>query len=506
MPRGAALPRPAAEQVAQVSLAGMLWFWVGFLLFVFALLAFDLGVASRRSTVPTIGKALAWTGFYVALALLFNLLVYAMYEHHWLGAGGGPGPALAGGAGAGSAGLPGGEAAGPGGTPRIDGKQAALEFFMAWLLEKSLSLDNIFVIALIFSYFRIPTEHQHRVLFWGILGALLLRGLLIGFGAALMARFSWMIYVFGGLLLLTAVKMLVAQSDKLEPESNPLVRIARRIHPVTTTLHGSHFFVREGGVRAMTPLFLTLLVVESTDVLFALDSIPAVFAVTSDPFLVFTSNIFAILGLRALYFVLAGFLEKFRYMKMSLVFVLAYVGVKMMLSHSHPIPNLVSLAIIGGLLAVGVAASVAASHRETARLISPIADELEELGLVTLRQGRRVVIFVIGSTLLALGVLMLVTPGPGLPAMLLGLGLLGLEFAWARRWMKTTRRKALEIENVVRRRTGLKERVPGTDLAPEDPAAAAGRPSEHATHAGHPGPGQRPRGPSAHSASEPGEG
>jgi predicted tellurium resistance membrane protein TerC len=197
----------------------------------------------------------------------------------------------------------------------LDGRTAALQFFTGFVLEKSLSLDNIFVIALIFAYFRIPLAYQHRVLFWGILGALVLRGIMIGAGAALIHRFDWMVYVCGGVLLFTAVRLLVARHDNLEPEKSPVVRIERRLYPVTNDLRGARFLVRMDGQRAMTPLFLVLLLVEATDVLFAVDSIPAIFAVTTDPFVVFTSNIFAILGLRSLYFALAPLMDRFRYPK-----------------------------------------------------------------------------------------------------------------------------------------------------------------------------------------------
>lgn len=408
----------------------MIWFWIAFLALVIALLAVDLGVVGKKAVVPTITGALLWTAFYVCFALAFNVVVYFVYEHHWFGAGA---------------------------VSAIGGREAAIQFFTGWLLEKTLSLDNVFVIALIFAYFRIPPAFQHRVLTWGILGALIMRGVLIGAGAAMMARFHWTAYLFGALLILTAVKMLVARHDNLEPDKNPIVRLARRVYPVTG-LHGADFFVVENGRRAMTPLFLTMLVVESSDLLFAIDSIPAVLAVTSDPFLVYTSNIFAVLGLRALYFVLAGFMARFRYLKMSLVFLLAYVGVKMMLTHHSPIPNPVSLAIIAGILSVGVIASLVAGDRDTAPLRSPLLDEIEQMRRVTLRQARRVVIFVVGVTLLALGAVMLLAPGPGLLVILGGLGLLGIEFAWARRWLKATKKKAREVENALRRKANLPER------------------------------------------------
>jgi tellurite resistance protein TerC len=312
--------------------------WGGFTTFVLALLALDLGVFHRETRALRSREALGWAGFYLTLAIAFNVLVFYLYERNWLGVGV-------------SVGHP------------LDGRTAALQFLTGYLLEQSLSLDNVFVIALIFGYFRIPLQYQHRVLFWGILGALIMRGAMIALGAALIARFDWVIYVFGGILILTSLRMLMAGDQDPEPEMNWLVRLARRFYPVTADLHGERFFIDVAGQRTATPLFLVLLMVESTDVLFAVDSIPAIFAVTQDPFLVFTSNIFAILGLRNLYFAIAPLLGKFRYLKTSLVIILAFVGVKMLLSHTLPIPTLWSLATILGILVSGILASAFMARR-----------------------------------------------------------------------------------------------------------------------------------------------
>ncbi len=315
-----------------------IWLWLGFLVLVFALLALDLGVFNRKLHVIKAREALGWTAFWISLALVFNGAVYFMYEHHWLGIGSAIGHELT-------------------------GKQAALQFFTGFIIEKSLSLDNIFVIALIFSYFNVPGKYQHRVLFWGIIGALVTRGVMIVAGVALIERFSWMIYVFGALLLLTAVRMFMTGEEKVEPEKNKLVLFARRFFTVFPKIESERFFTRLNGQWAMTPLFIVLLVIESTDVLFAVDSIPAIFAITYDPFIIFTSNVFAILGLRSLYFALAAVLEKFRYMKASLVFVLAFVGVKMLLSQIFHIPTLISLGVIGGILTAGILVSLWASRK-----------------------------------------------------------------------------------------------------------------------------------------------
>ncbi len=327
--------------------------WIGFILFVLALLGLDLGVFNRKAHAIAVKEALAWSAFWISLAMIFNVAIYFMYERHLFGVG-----------------LEIGH--------ELSGKQAALQFFTGYVIEKSLSLDNIFVIALIFAYFRVPGMYQHRVLFFGILGALILRGLMIAAGSALIARFNWIVYVFGAFLILTAVKMLIERHDNLEPEKNPFIRLARKLFPLSSEIDGERFFTRVGNKRAVTPLFLVLLMVESSDVLFAVDSIPAIFAVTRDPFLVFTSNIFAILGLRSLYFALAGVMDKFRFLKMGLVFLLAFVGVKMLLSHHHPIPTVVSLSIIAGILGVSILASIFGAHRDTAPLISPPSEGDED--------------------------------------------------------------------------------------------------------------------------------
>jgi len=394
--------------------------WITFVLFILVMIMLDLGVFHRKAHVISIQEALAWTFVWVALALAFNVLVYFLYEENWLG----------------WSDIH---------THRLTGRQAAVQFFTGYLVEKSLSVDNIFVIAMIFAYFRVPLAQQHRVLFWGILGALVLRGVMIGLGAILISHFDWIVYAFGLLLILSAVKMLIVRHDNIEPDKNLAVRLVRRLYPVTDEYEGYHFFLTVNGRTAMTPLMVALILVETSDVMFAVDSIPAIFAITQDPFLVFTSNVFAILGLRSLYFALAGLMQKFRYLKMSLVFLLAYVGVKMILSHHYPIPNLVSLGIIAGILSVGVLASIWALRVDTAKLVSPLVDDLEELAIKTHCQGRRVVILVVGSTILLIGLVMLVLPGPAIVVIPLGLAILGIEFAWARRWLKRLRETADDV-------------------------------------------------------------
>ena len=396
--------------------------WGGFLLLITLIIALDLGVFHRKAHVVTLPEALGWTTVWVVSALLFNVGVFYLYELN------------------------------PAGwdidTARLTGSQAALQFFTGYLVEKSLSIDNIFVIAMIFAYFRVPLQEQHRVLFWGIFGALVLRGLMIFLGVVLIQKFSWMTYVFGGLLIYSAARMLTIRHDTLTPDRNLFVRAFKRVYPVTHEFHGSKFFIVEDGVRKATPLLLALLMVEASDVTFAIDSIPAIFAITTDPFIVFTSNVFALLGLRSLYFVLAGLMEKFRYLKLSLVFLLGYIGVKMLLVHHYPIPNEASLAVIGGILAVGILASIVVTHDQD-RLVSPLAAEMEQLLRVTLVQARRAVVLVIGSTVLALGVAMLLLR-PGLVVIPVGLAILAVELAWAMRWLGRVKRELAQVQERLR--------------------------------------------------------
>ena len=331
----------------------MVVFWVAFIFLILILLALDLGVFHRHEHVIRSKEALLWTAFWIGISLLFNLFIYFAYENHWLGIGFHH-------------------------DEIKSGTDAALKYFTGYIIEESLSLDNIFVIAIIFSYFKVPPLHQHRVLFWGIVGAQIMRGVMIGAGTALISRFSWMIYVFGVLLLLTALRMLFTRQQEIEPHKNYLVRLAKKIYPVTNDYEGSKFFTRLGNRRAITPLLLVLLVIESTDVLFAIDSIPAIFAVTTDPFIVFTSNIFAILGLRSLYFALVAMINKFRYLKFSLVLILAYVGIKMILSHYFTIPIIKSLLIIVIILGTGIITSILADYKNLVKRKEVVQDNNAE--------------------------------------------------------------------------------------------------------------------------------
>lgn len=314
----------------------MVWLWVGFIVFVLLVLALDLGVFHRHAQVITVKEAFAWSAVWVTLGLSFSVFVYYGYENHWLGLGSSI-DAVDG--------------------VTNDGTAAMVKYLTSYVVEKSLSVDNIFVIAMIFGFFAVPVIYQHRVLFWGILGALVLRGAMIALGAKLIAEFHWVLYLFGVFLIVTGIKMLVLKTDHSDPNQNIIVRLTRRFFPITSRFHGQHFVVRAGapasyesefpgtaalpdaavdqaraGMLMLTPLALALIVVEFTDLVFAVDSIPAIFAITADPFLVFTSNVFAILGLRSLYFALAGMLDKFRYLALALALVLMVVGVKMLIA------------------------------------------------------------------------------------------------------------------------------------------------------------------------------
>ena len=311
---------------------GTIWLWIGFNLFVLLMLAVDLGVFHRQAHKVSIKEATIWSVVWITLAMVFNLGLYLFWDK-----------------------------VSP--TSDYSNSEAALAFFTGYLVEKSLSVDNIFVFVLIFTFFAVPAIYQHRVLFWGILGALLMRGTLIAIGAVLLKEFHWIIYIFGAFLIFTGIRMALHRNEEMHPEQNPVVKLLRRIMSVTENYEGDHFFIRRAGKLMATPLFLVLLIVESTDLIFAVDSIPAVFAVTNDPFIVYTSNVFAILGLRSLYFLLAGVVDKFYYLKLGLSIVLTFVGTKMVIVDIYKIPVGLSLGVIASILTISVIASALRSRR-----------------------------------------------------------------------------------------------------------------------------------------------
>ncbi|MGD0754853.1 MAG: TerC family protein [Bacteroidales bacterium] len=295
-----------------------IFFWIGFHLFIFIMLALDLGVIHKKTHKVPVKEAVVWSAVWISLALLFNLFVFFEF-----------------------------------------GKTKALEFLTGYVIEYSLSVDNIFVFILIFSYFAVNDQYQHKILFWGILGALIMRGVFIFTGVALINRFKWVVIIFGGFLVFTGIRMLFQKEEKVDPEKNTIVKFFRRFLPVTSSMHGDKLIIIQKRRLYATPLFLVLLIIESSDLIFAVDSIPAILAISKHTFIIYTSNIFAILGLRSLYFAIAGMMGYFRYLKIGLAFVLTFVGLKMLTSYFHfEIPIVTSLGIIITILLVSILASV----------------------------------------------------------------------------------------------------------------------------------------------------
>ena len=294
-----------------------IWEWVAFAAIITIMMFLDLGVFHKKSHTVSIKESLIWTAVWIALALCFNTWIYFSM-----------------------------------------GSQLGLEFLTGYVIEKSLSIDNIFVISLIFSYFRVPAQFQHRVLFWGVLGALVFRIIFIFAGVALIQKFHWMIYVFGAFLVYTGINMLKGTDKKIDIETNPAIQLVRRFFKITPEFHGEHFSIVKNGTRYFTPLFLVLIMIESTDIIFAVDSIPAILAITPDPYIVFTSNVFAILGLRSLYFALNGIMEMFEYINYALSGILVFVGFKMLVSSYIKVPTLLSVGVIFSLIIISVIASI----------------------------------------------------------------------------------------------------------------------------------------------------
>lgn len=305
-----------------------IWVWVVFNVLVLVMLALDLGVFHRKSHVIKPKEALIWSAIWIIVALLFNIGIYWQL-----------------------------------------GRPKALEFFTGYLIERALSIDNIFVFLVIFGHFAVPAAYQYKVLFWGILGALVMRAVMIGVGVVLIEQFHWIIYIFGAFLVYTGIRMAIKQESEIHPEKNPIIKAFARVFPAVHSYHEDRFFIVKEGKKYATPLFVVLILVESTDLVFALDSIPAIFAVTTDPFIVYSSNVFAILGLRALYFALAAVIELFHFLKYGLSAVLAFVGTKMILSDIYHIPIEISLGVITGILAISVVVSL---------LVPPPRESVEE--------------------------------------------------------------------------------------------------------------------------------
>ncbi|HQZ24425.1 MAG TPA: TerC family protein [Flavobacterium sp.] len=313
--------------------------WISFIAAILIFLALDLGVFNKTPHIISSKEAGKWTGIFVTISFLFSGVIYWLYGNNYI--------------------------ANPDALKPIE---ASMKFITGYLIELSLSVDNIFVIAIIFSSFRIPQKYQHRVLFWGIIGAIVFRGLMIYFGVLLIHKFSWTTYIFGAFLIFTAVKMLFSkEDDKFEPKKSFVYRTLRKIIPVTTHIDGEHFFVQRKHITAATPLFVALVVIEVMDVIFAVDSVPAILAITSDPFLVFSSNIFAILGLRSMYFFLSHMLNRFAHLEYSLIAILSFVGLKMLLHDFYVVPEWASLAFIALSLLIGIIVSLKMSEKTSSK-------------------------------------------------------------------------------------------------------------------------------------------
>jgi len=321
-----------------------LWFWIAFNAGVLSVLAIDLFGFQRKAHAPSTKEAAIWTAVWVALSLGFNALIW-----HW------------------------------------EGPAKALEFLTGYMVEYSLSVDNIFVFVLVFSYFAVPAAYQHRILFWGILSALILRGIMIGVGVALVETFHWVLYLFGAFLVFTGLKLFSSRKKAVDIGRNPLIRLVRRLLPVSDTYHGAHFTVLRDGRRLLTPLAMVLIMVEATDVLFAIDSIPAIFGITHDPFIVYTSNVCAILGLRSLYFLFAGVVHKFVYLKPALAVILSFIGAKMLLVDVYHIPTAASLTFIGLVLLAAIGLSLLINRRRQATAEPTTKTDHDSLPVTNLR-------------------------------------------------------------------------------------------------------------------------
>lgn len=398
-----------------------IWAWFLLPLAAILLLVLETRVLHPPSKALSIGRAWFWSALWLALALLFNFYLYLHYA----------------------------SAAHPG--PR----QAALEFFTGFLLEKSLSLDNIYLIAWIFASLRISLECQHRVLFWGLVGMIILRSLALAGGLYLVHKAVWMDYLFGLVLVATAVKLMVSRQSHLDPGRNPAIWLGRRLFPSTEEQASGRFWLRQSGQLAATPLFSALLLVTTSNLLFAADAVPAIFAVTQDSWIALTANLFALLGLRSLYFALASLMSRLRFIRLSQVFLLAFLGVTLWLAPLRPLHLHTVLSVIGGLALAGLLAAVFVPPRPGADPASPLAEDFGHLTQLTYQGLRRLAILLIGTTILLAGLVMLVTPGPGVVVIVAGLGILATEVTWARILLKRLKQETSTlVEKMSRLITG----------------------------------------------------
>lgn len=411
----------------------MLLLWAGLYILLITLVILDLGVLHRYARHISLYEALAMSAFWISLGAGFALFVYFAYAGNWLDIN----------------------------ANALSGQQALLEYLAAFSIEKTLSFDNLFVMAIIFHHFRVPVIYQHRVLMWGILGAIVLRSSFILAAVYILNNVAWMNYVFGVLLLLATLKFISRYMQKNATRDNLLVKLAKRILPVDETIHDGKLLRRVDGHMVATPLFITLLLIESADLMLATDSIPAIIAISREPFILISSNLFALLGLRALYFVLASALQQFHYLRLSMVTILLFIAIKMLLIHIYPIDTLISLSVILGILLVGVLASLLDKQRGPVLATSPLADELGRIYEITFTSLKRIIILFIGTSVIIVGIIMIFTPGPAIVVIPAGLAILATEFVWARRLLRKMEQKVVhyskETIGFFRRRKNTKK-------------------------------------------------
>lgn len=376
----------------------------------------------------TLQESLAWTVIWFVMALVCTVVIYFMYAENWSVI-----PEV--------------------NVESLTGIKAASQFLTGYLVEKSIVIDTVFVFAMVFANFQLSLKAQYRLLLWGVVAAVVFRLVFLPLGMAYVPVHPWLLSALAVLLLYSAIKIMVIRHDNIAPDKNLLLRLITWLFPLTYIESGDRFFARHDNKWYSTTMLYALLLLTTGNFLFALSTVPAIYAFTSDEFIIILSNLFAILGMRSLYFVLAAIMERFRYFQMSLVFILAYTGISVLLQENYPIPVMVSLALVVGLMFLGIIACVSSSARDTAALISPIIDEFEELVLITYRQARRIVILMVGSTIVILGILMIVTPLPAIIVIPFGLSILALEFAWARHWLNRIRQTISGIQQKFTRRT-----------------------------------------------------
>jgi tellurite resistance protein TerC len=393
----------------------MILAWIALIVTIIGLVLFDLLVANRAMRDSKPHNALAWAIFYLGAAAAFNFVLFFAYRENWLGLGLGMSRDSS--------------------TMVLkDAHEASLQFITALLVELSLDLDSVFVFAAIFTYFKTPMRYQRRVLMWGVLVALAVRGAMIAGVGALLHSFDVVRFVFSGLLVLAALRMILIRQERLDPDQNPILWLLKRVLPISPGLRGSNLVARVDGKMALTPLLVTLVMIETADAIFAIDSVPAVYAVTRDPFLVFAATAFSLLVLRSLYFVLASYTAWLRYLKVGLAGILAFMAVTMALPMAKRLPTEATLAVVCGLLGAGLVLALVFAKREQATATtSPLGEDAERIARLTLKQARRLIVLVVGFTIILIGIVMLVGPGPGALVVPIGLALLASEFIWARR-------------------------------------------------------------------------